>query len=86
MCTNRISVLEYDLKTQNGDQLEEISLKNKTVKIVLTNIFTENPEFRNELKINIAKCIYNNRGYLGRMGRKECGDVAEKIIKTMFEK
>ncbi len=36
-------------------------------------------------KANIAMCIYDNRRNDGRLNHKECNDVADKLIKLIFD-
>jgi len=36
-------------------------------------------------KANIAMCIYDNRRKDGRLNHKECNEVADKLIKLIFD-
>jgi len=36
-------------------------------------------------KANIAMCIYDNRRNDGRLNHKECNEVANKLIKLIFD-
>jgi len=40
---------------------------------------------RESYKANIAMCIYDNRRKDGRLNHKECNEVADKLIKLIFD-
>ena len=40
---------------------------------------------RESYKANIAMCIYDNRRKDGRINHKECNEVADKLIKLIFD-
>lgn len=42
-------------------------------------------DLRYGYKANIAMCIYDNRRKDGRLNHKECNQVADKLIKLIFE-
>ena len=43
------------------------------------------PGLKQTYKANIAMCIYDNRRSDGRLNHQECNDVAEKLIKLIWE-
>ena len=45
----------------------------------------EDPELRQGYLANIAMCIYDNRRKDGRLNHQECNEVAEKLIKVIFD-
>jgi len=45
----------------------------------------EEKGLRDAYKANIAMCIYDNRRKDGRLNAMECNDVAEKLIKLIWD-
>ena len=51
----------------------------------MSKAFKKDDNVREGYLANIAMCIYDNRRKYGRLNHKECNDVAEKLMKLIFD-
>ena len=62
--------------------LKDVSFKTARKRMALG---LKEESLRQTYRANIAMCIYDNRRKDGRLNVDNCNDVAEKLIKLIFE-
>ena len=65
--------------------LEDDSMVFKDARKIMNESLKSDIDLYRSYRANIAMCIYDNRRKDGRLNHKECNEVADKLIKLIFD-